>query len=126
MAAWGWPRGCFSDQGAAMTSELPAGLVTFLFTDIQGSSRLWEAQPDAMPEALARHDRLLRGCVEAYGGRVIKTTGDGLHAVFDRASAGVAAALAGQQALAGHAWEGLTQPLPVRMGLHAGEAQLRE
>jgi class 3 adenylate cyclase len=104
----------------------PTGTVTFLFTDIQGSSRLWEDHHAAMPAALAQHDSLLRGIVETHGGRVFKTTGDGLHAVFDQASAAVAAALAGQQALAAGPWPGLPQAPLVRMGLHTGEAQLRE
>jgi predicted ATPase/class 3 adenylate cyclase len=107
-------------------AALPTGTVTFLFTDIQGSSRLWEDYPAAMPAALAQHDSLLRGVVEAHGGRVTKTTGDGLHAVFDQASAAVAAALAGQQAMGEGPWPGLPQAPLVRMGLHTGEAQLRE
>ncbi|MEP7356589.1 MAG: hypothetical protein ABI847_05075, partial [Anaerolineales bacterium] len=92
----------------------------------QGSSRLWEEYPAAMPAAIAQHDALLRAAVEAHGGAVIKMTGDGLHAVFGQASAGLAAALAGQQALAAAAWPGLPGPPLVRMGLHAGEAELRE
>jgi class 3 adenylate cyclase len=62
--------------------DLPSGTVTFLFTDLEGSTRLWEEQPEAMQTALARHDVLLRLAVEANGGRVVKSTGDGLHAVF--------------------------------------------
>jgi len=68
-----------------MTSKLPTGTVTFLFTDIEGSTRLWEGHPAAMQAALALHDVLMREIVETQGGRVIKTTGDGLHAVFARA-----------------------------------------
>jgi len=63
-------------------SDLPAGTVTFLFTDLEGSTRLWEKQPDAMRDALARHDAILRDAVEKYDGQVVKTTGDGLHAAF--------------------------------------------
>ena len=61
---------------------LPSGTVTFLFTDLESSTRLWEEYPDAMPAALARHDELLRAAIEAHDGRVVKTTGDGVHAVF--------------------------------------------
>jgi len=63
--------------------------VTFLFTDIEGSTRLWEEQPEAMRTALARHDALVRIAVEAHGGTVVKTTGDGAHAVFAAAADGV-------------------------------------
>ncbi len=109
-----------------MTSTLPTGTVTFLFTDIEGSTRLWEQFPEAMQTALTRHDVLLRGIVESHGGGVIKSTGDGLHAVFNRATEGLAATLACQQALAGEVWTGLPSPLRVRMGLHTGESELRD
>ena len=79
-----------------------------------------------MQAALARHDVLLREIIDMHGGHVIKTTGDGLHAVFGRAIEGVMATLACQQALAGEAWTGLPGPLRVRMGLHTGEAELRD
>jgi class 3 adenylate cyclase len=109
-----------------MTSNLPSGTVTFLFTDIEGSTQLWEGHPEAMQTALARHDDLLRKIIETQGGYIIKTTGDGLHAVFERVTEGVAAALICQQALVSEAWPGLPGPLRVRMGLHTGEAELRE
>ena len=66
-------------------AELPSGTVTFLFTDLEGSTRLWEEQPDAMRAALARHDAILREAISAHHGHVVKTTGDGFHAVFARA-----------------------------------------
>ena len=89
-------------------SELPAGTVTFLFTDLEGSTRLWEQFPEAMRPALERHDAILRDAVEAHGGVVVKTTGDGLHAVFTTVLSGVETALdrpagAGRGALAGGA-----------------------
>ena len=71
-------------------AELPSGTVTFLFTDLEGSTRLWEEHPEAMRTALARHDEILRGAIEAHGGHVVKTTGDGLHAVFATAHDAVA------------------------------------
>ncbi len=99
--------------------------LTFLFTDLQGSSRLWEQHPAEMPAVIARHDALLRAAVEAHAGRVIKTTGDGLHAVFDTPSAAVAAVVEGQQALLREPWPPAI-PVRVRMGLHTGEAEARE
>jgi predicted ATPase/class 3 adenylate cyclase len=106
-------------------AELPTGTVTFLFTDLVGSSRLWEEHPDAMQDALARHDEILRYAVEARAGRVVKSTGDGAHGVFVRAEDGVNAAVVAQVALAAEPW-GVTGPLRVRMGLHTGSAELRE
>jgi class 3 adenylate cyclase len=105
---------------------LPTGTVTFLFTDIEGSTKLWEKQPDAMRQALARHDALLSGCVEAHGGHIFKTVGDAFHAAFATPEAGLAAALAAQIALHTQPW-GLPEdtPLRVRMALHTGQAELR-
>ncbi len=105
--------------------ELPSGTVTFLFTDVAGSTRLWEEHPDAMRDALARHDVLLREAIEAHGGYVVKTTGDGFHAAFATADAGVVAAVAAQRALESEDWP-LPEPLRVRMGLHTGAASLRD
>ena len=106
-------------------SELPSGTVTFLFTDIEGSTRLWEEYPDAMRDALARHDDLVREAIEGQGGYVVKTTGDGFHAAFSTADGGVVAAVAAQRALDGESWP-LPEPLRVRMGLHTGVASLRD
>ena len=66
---------------------LPEGTVTFLFTDIQGSTRLWEQQPEAMPEALARHQTLLSHAIEGHGGAIFKSMGDGVCAAFATAMA---------------------------------------
>jgi predicted ATPase/class 3 adenylate cyclase len=103
-------------------SEPPSGTVTFLFADIEGSTRLWERYPDAMPAALAQHDDLLRAAVQSCGGHLVKTTGDGLFAVFGRADSAVAAALAAQNSLASATW-GATGRLRVRMGLHTGHSE---
>jgi predicted ATPase/class 3 adenylate cyclase len=111
-------------QGGAV-SELPTGTVTFLFTDLESSTRLWEEHPDAMRAALERHDVLLRDSVTAHGGRVVKGTGDGLHAVFPTAGGALDAAVAAQVALGKQAWAE-TGPLRVRMGLHTGVAEQRE
>jgi predicted ATPase/class 3 adenylate cyclase len=106
-------------------TELPTGTVTFLFTDLEGSTPLWDQHPEAMKDALARHDAILGEAVAAHRGHVIKTTGDGVHAVFDTARDAVGAAVAGQRVLAEQRW-GVTGPLRVRMGIHTGEAQLRD
>src|SRR5947207_8388632 len=82
------------------TSLLPTGTVTFLFTDIEGSTRLWEQHPEAMQLALVRHDALLRAAIETNRGHVFKTMGDQFCAAFAAAPDAVAAALAAQQTLA--------------------------
>ena len=102
-----------------------ATLSTFLITDIEGSTRLWEEHADAMAPALARHDALLRAAVEGAGGVVIKTTGDGLLAVFGDPIPALRAALDGQHALRDTAW-GEIGALKVRMAVHSGTAELRD
>ena len=77
----------------------PTGTVTFLFTDIEGSTALWERQPDAMRAALAQHDALMRETIETHGGTIVKKTGDGVHAAFATATDALAAAIAAQRAL---------------------------
>ena len=106
-------------------TELPSGTVTFLFTDIEGSTRLWQEHPEGMQPALARHDELVRDAIETHGGYVVKTTGDGAHAAFATASDAVDAAVAAQLAIDAEAWT-LPDPLRVRMGLHSGPAELRD
>src|SRR5215472_4668601 len=106
---------------------LPAGTVTFLLTDIEGSTRLWEAVPEAMEEALERHNRLLAEVIGGHGGVVVTSRGEGdsFFAVFPSAVAAVEAAGACQLRLGREAWpEGAV--LRVRMGLHTGEATVRE
>ena len=100
--------------------------VTFLFTDLENSTPLWENHPDLMQGLAARHDALMRESIEVHRGRVVKTTGDGFHAVFETASDGIAAALAGQQAMVAEFWPAETGPLRVRMGLHTGESRMRD
>jgi LuxR family transcriptional regulator, maltose regulon positive regulatory protein len=105
-------------------TSAPTGTVTFYFTDIEGSTRLWEQHPRAMSVALARHDAILQQMVAAHGGLIFKTVGDGIHAVFARASDALEAALAAQRALHAEPW-GATGPLRVRMALHSGVAEQR-
>jgi predicted ATPase/class 3 adenylate cyclase len=106
-------------------SEQPTGTVTFLFTDIEGSTRLWQDHPEAMRAVLARHDELVRDAIESRGGYVVKTTGDGFHAAFPDPVAAINAAIGAQQALSAEAWT-CTEQLRVRMGLHAGSVESRE
>jgi predicted ATPase/class 3 adenylate cyclase len=98
---------------------------SFLFTDIEGSTRLWERFPTAMPQALRLHDRLLQETVSARGGTVFKTVGDAICAVFPSPAQAVLAAVEAQRRLAGAAWHdlGLPEQIRVRMAIHAGEVQ---
>src|SRR3954447_7583717 len=106
------------------TALAATGTLSFLFTDIAGSTRLWEELPAAMTPALALHDAMLREAIESAGGRVVKTTGDGMMAVFPAAARAVSACIAAQMALASEPWPS-TGPLRVRMAIHAGEAERR-
>jgi class 3 adenylate cyclase len=89
-------------------------VVTFLFTDVEGSTRRWEADAEGMRVALAAHDEVLCKTTEAHGGWLFKHTGDGVCAVFGSPRSAVDAAVAAQRAL----------EFPVRMGLATGEAEL--
>src|SRR5262245_23371454 len=103
----------------------PSGTVTFLFTDLEGSTRLWSEYPEAMRHALARHDEILRDVIAAHAGYYVKTTGDGAHAVFPTASAAIDAAIGAQLAFRSEDWP-LPEPLRVRMGIHSGPAEMRD
>ncbi|HLL50941.1 MAG TPA: adenylate/guanylate cyclase domain-containing protein [Thermomicrobiales bacterium] len=102
-------------------AELPRGTVTFLFTDIEGSTRLWERDRAAMASAVDRHLTLLDQAIDSHNGVHFKTVGDAVQAAFPTAPNAVAAALAAQRALLREDW-GTSDPLRVRMALHAGEA----
>jgi predicted ATPase/class 3 adenylate cyclase len=104
--------------------SLPSGTVTFLFTDIEGSTRLWERHPEAMRTALARHDALLRQAIESRGGHVFKTVGDAFCAVFSSAPDAARASLDAQRALHAADWDAVGA-VRVRMALHTGEADER-
>lgn len=103
----------------------PTGTVTFLFTDIEGSTPLWDAFPDTMGASLARHDKILRGAIADAGGYIFSTGGDGYGAVFARAVGAIEAGLAAQRALRSEQW-GDNPSLHVRMGVHTGEAEERD
>jgi predicted ATPase/class 3 adenylate cyclase len=100
---------------SAPPAAAPSGVVTFLFTDVEGSTRRWEADAEGMPVALAAHDEVLCNAIEAHGGWLFKHTGDGVCAAFASPRSAVDAAVAAQRAL----------ELPVRMGIATGEAELR-
>src|SRR3954464_15670813 len=105
-------------------SELPTGTVTFLFTDIEGSTKLLARIPDHYGDVLAEHQRVLRLAFDEHGGREVGREGDSLFVAFERAPDALAAAVDGQRALACTRWpEGVD--LRVRMGIHTGEAALR-
>jgi len=104
---------------------VPSGTITLLFTDIEGSTKLWEAHPEAMQIVLARHDTLLREAIATHDGYVFKTIGDAFCAAFATAPEAVQAALSAQQALVRESWpEPLT--LKVRMALHTGAVESRD
>ena len=106
-------------------SSLASRAVTFLFTDVEGSTRLWEEEPERMKPALRRHDAISRAAVESHGGLLVKSTGDGVHAAFDNALDALGAAVDLQQAMADPtATNGV--PLHVRCGLHAGVVERRD
>src|SRR5215211_7538347 len=88
-----------SPQRRALVTDLQPEIITFLFTDVEGSTRLWEAQPRAMSVALARHDAILHAAIASAGGTVFKTVGDAFCAVFSTPEAAIEAAVVGQRAL---------------------------
>jgi len=111
--------------GEMRRRPLPTGTVTFLFTDIEGSTALWERDDAAMRTALAKHDAIVRRAVETAGGCVFKTVGDAAHCAFTRAEDAVAAAADAQRSLARAKWPASIGVLHVRMAIHTGTAQLR-
>jgi predicted ATPase/class 3 adenylate cyclase len=103
----------------------PTGTITFLFTDIEGSTKLWEHYPAAMQAALARHDDILHNAIEGREGYIFKTVGDAFCAAFPTASDALKAALEAQRGLLREEWS-QTGPLRVRMALHTGAAEERD
>jgi LuxR family maltose regulon positive regulatory protein len=105
-------------------SELPTGTVTFLFTDIEGSTPLWERNPQAMRDALSRHNAILQTAIQQHEGHVFQVVGDAFHAAFSIPIQALEAALAAQRTLAKEPW-GEIGPLRVRMGIHTGLAEVQ-
>jgi predicted ATPase/class 3 adenylate cyclase/Tfp pilus assembly protein PilF len=103
----------------------PSGLLTFLFTDVEGSTRLWETRPEAMASAIARHDALLRSVIEERNGYVFKTIGDAFCAAFARPQDALDATIEMQRGLASESW-GEVGAIRVRAALHAGLTQERD
>ena len=118
--------GALRDDGVARASAVSSAVatLTFVFTDVEGSTRLWERYPDAMRRALERHDGILRDAILAVGGAIVKATGDGLMAVFSEPTAALIAAVEAQRGLLREPWPE-TCEIRVRMGIHSGEAQTR-
>jgi len=123
-------RQLYIDLSSASSAEpaphLPTGTLTFLFTDVEGSSRAWLRDPARMSDAVARHDALIEQQVTEHGGQVVRPRGEGdsRFAVFERASDAVAAASAIETALLHEPWK-LSEPVRVRVAVHTGEADLR-
>ncbi len=104
-------------------TNLPEGTVTFLFTDIEGSTRLWDQNPKAMQIAVERHNTLLGEAIESHGGQVFKVIGDEFQAAFTSPLPAVGAALAAQRALVAEKW-GAIGAIKVRMGIHVGPGEV--
>ncbi len=112
------------DHAAPGPPSLPAGIVTFLFTDVEGSTRLWASDVEGTAKAFEAHDRIVREAIEERGGYVFNTGGDSFRAAFSDPVAAVSAASAATERLRLHPWDG--PPLLVRMGVHRGRATVRD
>jgi len=104
-------------------SDLPTGTITFLFTDIEGSTGLWQQHRDAMPAALARHHAILQNAIETHNGYVFQIIGDAFCAAFFTPSDALSATIDAQRALSAETWD-TTGSLRVRMGLHTGVTEV--
>jgi class 3 adenylate cyclase len=110
--------------GWGMPGHLPSGTVTFLLTDLEGSTRIWEQDPEAMKPAMVRHDEILEKTIAGNRGFVFSRMGDGMAVAFATAGDAVAAALAIKHALIDENWRS-PSPLKARIGLHTAEAVIR-
>ncbi|MDQ6767402.1 MAG: tetratricopeptide repeat protein [Candidatus Eremiobacteraeota bacterium] len=119
------PRASGVKEKSKQRLSFPTGTVTFLFTDIEGSTQRWETHQRAMHAAVKRHDHLMRSAIERHGGYVFKTVGDAFCAAFHNTPGAVAAALDAQRAINKEDFSAIAG-LPVRMGLHTGRAHERD
>src|SRR5512135_1518190 len=108
----------------ADSDALPTGTVTFLFTDIEGSTKLAQQYPDELPGLLSRHNEILTESARLYHGYIFRTMGDAFCVAFHSAPEALYAAVRAQQALHGEAWT--PAPIRVRMGIHTGRAVLQD
>ena len=106
-------------------TELPRGTVTFLFTDVEGSTGLLQRHPRSYPDAIALHHSILRSAVESAHGCVFETIGDAVYAAFARVDDAAHAAATSQSGLANARWQE-TGPLRVRMAIHVGDVELSD
>lgn len=104
----------------------PSGVVTFLFTDVVGSSAKWDTAPDAMERAIRRHDEIIEKAIELHNGAVVKKTGDGFMAVFTDSSNAIAAAVEAQLWLITEPWDEAISDFAVRMGIHTGSGEVEQ
>jgi predicted ATPase/class 3 adenylate cyclase len=119
-----WLAARWREQDDLYKQNLPSGTVTFLFTEIEGSSKLFQQYPEAMPALLARHHEILSGCIKTHGGYAFQIVGDSFAVAFHSAIDALTAALAAQQSLQEEAWS--PAPIKVRMGIHTGTAHLND
>lgn len=118
-------RSSTTNSESATNGEVPSGEVAFLMTDIEGSTRLWDRDPDAMRRALERHDNIIGETVEEYGGYVFCRAGDSFAAAFESAEAAFRAATDSQRRISSEVWPADIE-LKVRMAIHVGEADERD
>ncbi len=103
---------------------LPSGVVTFLFTDVVGSSTKWDMAGDVMGRAIRRHDEIIEKAIASQSGEVVKKTGDGFMAVFANPTEAVSAAVESQRMLGAEAWDAAIADFAVRMGIHTGSGKV--
>src|SRR6476619_2228785 len=109
------PEGLLFQVRRVAMPDLPTGTVTFLFTDIEGSTTRWEHHPQVMKAAVERHDGILRGAIETYGGLVFRTEGDAFRAAFTTASQALKAAMDAQSALYADQWDSAVATIRARI-----------
>lgn len=120
-----WPGSRTHSLAVSQPVQMPSGTVTLLFTDVEGSTRLWEAEPEAMARALRRHDEIVGAAIRGAGGFIFKTVGDAFCAAFATPQAALSAVVAAQRQLGTENWP-TSRPIRVRMGVHTGVCEERD